>query len=523
MSVATEQAVLRNGTTGGVNRKTRLPDKWVPLGRIAWFAAVVPTIALFSAALPARFADLKRSFQNLSPAQELILRDLGISFELQPLIMFGAEVGVVVAFTGVAVVLFSRRSEDWLAILVSGTLVTYSTWPVPALDTFAAIYPIWQRPVIFIHVLGLVGGLASLYLFPDGRFAPRWTRLLLIPAIVNAVVWIAWPASPLALTDPYRLPLLPFLFLEAFLLTILVSPAWRLLRGSAPPEEQQQTKWVGSAVAFTVLGYGVFGVQRFVLPAISEPVIAGVVFDTIWVPFMLGVNVMIPTALAVAIMRYRLWDIDVIINRTLVYGTLTAILAGLYIAAIGFFQRLFIATTGANHEAAVVLTTLTVASAFVPVRNRLQGIADKRLREVPDPSRKMLQFREQVQYFVDLMDTRLLAARTVEESAKAFDAECAACYLDGKSQPILAHTCGDWNGDERLAVSLEHEGTHFGRLALGPRRNGQPYADRDQEALQEIALVVGRAMAVSESTLRKRTYPRDGASAGLVPTEGRQI
>jgi hypothetical protein len=229
---------------------------------------------------------------------------------------------------------------------------------------------------------------------------------------------------------------------------------------------------------------------------------------------------MIPAALAVAIFRYRLWDIDVIMNRTLVYGALTAILAGLYITAIGFFQRLFIATTGANHEAALVLTTLTVASAFVPVRNRLQAIADKHLREVPDPRRKMLPFRERVQYFVDFTDKRLLAARTVEEAAAAFDADCAACYLEEEEQLILSHSCGDWTGDERLGVPITHAGLRFGLLSLGPRRSGQPYTADDREALQEMALVVGQAMAVGERTSRQHAHQRDRTGTELAPAEG---
>jgi hypothetical protein len=83
-----------------------------------------------------------------------------------------------------------------------------------------------------------------------------------------------------------------------------------------------------------------------------------------------------------AILRYRLYDIDLIINRTLVYGPLTAILAGAYIACIQLFRVIFTAATGQTSDAAVVLTTLAVAAAFTPIR-RKHTIRRRSLRSLP--------------------------------------------------------------------------------------------------------------------------------------------
>jgi hypothetical protein len=85
-------------------------------------------------------------------------------------------------------------------------------------------------------------------------------------------------------------------------------------------------------------------------------------------------------AIAVAILRYRLYEIDVIINRTLVYGALSAVLAGVYTASITLSQRVFMAVTGERSDAAIVLTTLIVASTFTPLKGRLQAMVDTRLK-----------------------------------------------------------------------------------------------------------------------------------------------
>jgi len=93
---------------------------------------------------------------------------------------------------------------------------------------------------------------------------------------------------------------------------------------------------------------------------------------------------MTPVAYAISITRYRLWDIDIIINRALVYVPLTGIVAGLYAASTAFLQKLFLTFTGQQSDAAIVLTTLIIASTFTPIKNGLQRIVDKRFKPAPD-------------------------------------------------------------------------------------------------------------------------------------------
>ncbi|TMC03078.1 MAG: SHOCT domain-containing protein [Chloroflexi bacterium] len=94
----------------------------------------------------------------------------------------------------------------------------------------------------------------------------------------------------------------------------------------------------------------------------------------------------LPVAVGIAILRYRLYEIDVIINRTLVYGLLTAALAGLYTAALAFFQRLFVAVTGQSSDLAIVMTLFVLATVFTPIKTSLQTAVDARIKTTVRPS-----------------------------------------------------------------------------------------------------------------------------------------
>jgi hypothetical protein len=132
-----------------------------------------------------------------------------------------------------------------------------------------------------------------------------------------------------------------------------------------------QLRWVTLAAALALLATVPFVVSRYLVP-VGES--AG---EHLAAAAQLGASAF-PVATAIAISRYRLFDIDVVVGRTLVYLPLTAILGGLYTAAIAFFQRLFIAFTGESSDAAIVLTALVVAAAFTPVRRGLEGVVERR-------------------------------------------------------------------------------------------------------------------------------------------------
>jgi len=156
--------------------------------------------------------------------------------------------------------------------------------------------------------------------------------------------------------------------MNALVFVAVVSLIIRLRR--ARELERQQIKWFVYATVLTICG----GILTY---PVSEAI------GSVWlkwigfVPFIVGVMA-IPVSMGIAVMRYRLYDIDRIINRTLVYGILSATLVALYFGGIVMLQRLFVVLTGERSTLAVVASTLLIAALFNPLRQRIQAFVDRR-------------------------------------------------------------------------------------------------------------------------------------------------
>jgi hypothetical protein len=204
----------------------------------------------------------------------------------------------------------------------------------------------------------------------------------------------------------------------------------------------------------------------------------------------------IPLCSAMAILRTHLWDIDIIIRRTLIYVPLTALLAGLYAASTAVLQKLFVALTGEKSDVATVLTTLVVVAAFDPIKRGVQYLIDLRFKEVPDPARKLKGFAEQVRLELGVIDPHRIARRLLEEAANAFGAKGGAVWL-GASETLI-HTTGRWEGSATLSMPMETANAKVGMIALTERSNGAHYSSKDRAVLQQVVTAV--AMAIDQES-----------------------
>ena len=221
-------------------------------------------------------------------------------------------------------------------------------------------------------------------LFPDGRLpSRRWRPVawaagaLLVVAVLNTMFkpssypGFALVRNPLGIDAWGGL----FSFLDvgtdiAFLLLIVLTPVALLERmRRAGPDERLQIRWFVFAGCIVILGFLVDSLYGIVpgLEALSRLLTVAAVTA-------------LPIAVGIAILRYRLYEIDVIINRTLVYGLLTAVLAGLYTGALALFQRLFVAISGQGSDLAIVMTLFVLATVFTPIKTSLQTAVDARLK-----------------------------------------------------------------------------------------------------------------------------------------------
>jgi len=267
------------------------------------------------------------------------------------------------------------------------------------------------------------------------------------------------------------------------ILVFLATSAYRA-RQSRSPLVRRQARIVLLGSAFAFLPVTVW----FLAP------LAGLAlrFET---ALLLPPLLVFPLAAAVAIVRYRLWQVDSLVNRTLVYGALTAVLAGLYTASIGLSQRLFVALTGERSDAAIVITTLIVASAVTPVRSRLQALAERAFQDPLKPLKPLIDFGDAVRSFVELSDSGRVARRLLEATAQGLGAETAMLRL-GQGEDAIVHTLGSWRGRALASIPIERDGRRIGVLQLGPRRGGAPYRGREIDAAAEAVARVVPALEV---------------------------
>jgi hypothetical protein len=253
-------------------------------------------------------------------------------------------------------------------------------------------------PATWLWVPGVVLVLVFLPLyFPDGRLLSlRWRPVMWLTIFVSGATVVIWAFLPgkvgdaWDITNPLGLAALrpaigglevvmAVLFL-GFILSSVVSLVVRFRRSQG--QERQQMKWLTYAAA-TVVGMVLLTtlLEAANLDFLSD--MTGLVTDLL----IAG----IPVGVGIAVLRYRLYDIDRIINRTLVYGSLTVTLVALYFGGIVVLQRIFVTLTGQQSTLAVVASTLLIAALFTPLRRRIQGFIDRRFYRRKYDARKTLE------------------------------------------------------------------------------------------------------------------------------------
>lgn len=226
-------------------------------------------------------------------------------------------------------------------------------------------------------------------IFPDGRpLSTRWSwagwvtvagAALVITAAGLSPVGLVWfPSLPNPLAAPTSVgPALVALGLTGLVLlvagTLAATAAMFVRYRRAGDVQRAQLRWIAVAVLLLAGGGLPFVISRY---ALRMDYSSGEVLLVIAV----AAGCFLPVAAAIAVLRHRLYDIDLIINRALVYIPLTAILGGMYTAGVALSQRVFVAFTGDRSDAAIVISTLVVASMFTQVKNWLQGVVDRRFK-----------------------------------------------------------------------------------------------------------------------------------------------
>ena len=468
---------------------------WLTAGRIAWLVVAGLSLVYYVTLAPIEYARV---------AADLANRDIALYIAaLQTLF-------VLVSFA-VGVLVFWRRSDDRVALLSALMLVSFGT--ISFSDSVRTLPPTaWRWLLVAAYFIGDTLSFLFFYLFPDGRFVPRWTRWLAVLLVVVEVVARFFPDLPRQMGGGFSSLL--FILTGLLLLSILVAQVYRY-RYVSGPVQRQQTKWVVFGVSLAVLGSPGVTLTLFLLgytslTQMSRPLLLAA--NTV----IYGSLLFIPLSIGVAVLRYRLWDINLVLHRALVYAALTACIVLIYALVVGALGALFQVWGG---PVASLVATALVAVLFQPLRERVQaGVSRLLYGQRDDPYAALSHLGQRLE---TALAPEAVLPSIVETVAQALKAPYVALEWAAEGGSVAAayppSTVREAEAED-LALPLTYQHETVGWLRIAPRAPGEVYTPADRRLLADLARQAGVAVHAVRLTqnLRQATQDLQRSREGLV-------
>ncbi|HND49408.1 MAG TPA: protein kinase, partial [Anaerolineales bacterium] len=354
-----------NPITQETSLKNRPALRWTLLG--VWGLVVLYTVMVLGAVLSPQFM----MFRDANMARIL----LGIPALLQTIIDYGVDLLLLFGFSVIAVILIVNRSDDWFAILTSLFLIVFGA-RITNLANNIALTPGYETQGGLILALGDIGIVLFTMLFPDGKFAPKWMKFL-VPLLIITMFGI------------YLFPNTSFYWVKMrdngyyFLVTVtwymvgLGSGIYRYYRSSTLAQKQQ-IRWIFIGTMGPFVWFILFQALIYLFPALTNSEVASASFQAISRLAGIFMFLMLPLFVAISIVQARLFDIDMIINRSLVYGILTIGL-GLTFGLVFIIASAIFRSMHASDQFFFVAVIFSVAAGagFQPLRKKLQRFVDR--------------------------------------------------------------------------------------------------------------------------------------------------
>jgi signal transduction histidine kinase len=495
--------------------KSRLTRRGLALARAAWLVFCLLIAVAFGIGQWLLYAELQLPCGGvpcttdqfyLTASEIATLRANGYD----PSVYAGAQVILYVIFfvvhLGLATLIFWRRSTDRMALFVAFTLLIWSAMFPDVPRSMWAVLPGLATVLSIGSAIGGLGFYLFLFVFPNGRFAPPWMRWVALVMVLYAVLsssnvlsWVV-DAAVVAAVERYR----TWLFM-VFILFAIGTQLYRYRRLS-DVVERQQTRW---ALYGIVIGLSWITIWIVYALLINPAMQSGALNKTLTNGLIYVGFLMVPLSIGMAILRARLWDIDLLINRTLVYGALTASVVGLYVLVVGYLGTLL--QTSGNLFVSLVATGV-VALLFQPLRSRLQrGVNRLIYGERDDPYAVLARLGQRLE--ATLAPDAVLPA-IVETIAHALRLPYVAIALtrdegqrtQDEPYTIVAEVgAGSWELGAGAAsprhpptpisqLPLLYQGETIGQLILAPRAPGESLSPADQRLLDDLARQAGVAV-----------------------------
>lgn len=331
---------------------------------------MVLVAATFVLTLDARWSQLTAIAHDNAP----VLGALGLPAVTLPAAVVVADTLLMAVYLGIGLLIFLRHSNDRLALFTSIMLTGAAMATVRPSDAVEQVGSGVQVLYLLVLTMSLISISTFLQLFPHSTFTPHWTGWL---AVLWGVLIVLWQFAPLG--TPIWPPRSPPLWLSlGWIGSGVAIQVYRWMRRSTQAQ-RQQIKWVVFGFVSVSLSFFVFVyLLPTLLPAMQRPGLPRVIYVMVGVPVFYLSFLVLPIAFAFSILRYRLWDVDRIAHRAMVYSALTTGLVMLYVGCVLILQRLFRLWFGATSVLAIVIATIAIAMAFAPLRRWAQAVIDRR-------------------------------------------------------------------------------------------------------------------------------------------------
>ena len=392
------------------------------------------------------------------------------------------SLGVVAVFAGTSALLVWRRPTDRLAVFGACALLLFGAITFPDFaDQAVSRVPALLLPKVVLDVAGRTAFTAFLFVFPNGRFVPRWMRW---PVLAWMLVQLPRPFligdDVAAVRVTYDYAVVP-MFLVGFG-CVVYSQVYRYRRVSTPLQ-RLQTRWTAVGFGAAVTVFGAASLLQVFIPDLRQPLAAVVLTGVA----DLGIA-LIPLSLAVALLRHGLFDVDALIGRTLVYGALTLTVVAVYVVLVGYLGSLF---RTEDNLLISLLATGAVAVLFQPLRERLQRGVNRLLYGQRDEPYAVLS--DLGRRLAATADPTAMLPAVVETIARALKVPYVAIET-AESAPAAVAAAGVARGDV-IRLPLAHQGETLGTLVLGRRTRGEGLSVADQRLLDDLLRQAAAALA----------------------------
>lgn len=345
------------------------------LWMVVWLIVVGGTVGIFALSLPLQYETFRDS-PRYAVGYQQALSQISMSAEAYALyfaVWSMIQVGVVTLFAGL---MFLRRRDDWLVLFASSAVLLSSVSTIPALS-----YTL-ENVAVALFSFSTIATNILLFIFPDGRFFPQWTRWLSVFTAFSGVI---------ALVAVFMNPELGTAFIGIQTIFQFLGIGTQIYRyfTIATPLQRQQTKWVILGFFLAVTGGLVFIGVPAIFPELTTPSFdtsqSNYSVESLWwmlvsVPIIVIALSCIPVTFMLSIARYRLWDVDLTINRSIVTLGVTATLVVVFAAMFALSQAVLRPILGrANEPIALVVGGIVMGMAFNPVRIWVRRVVDRYL------------------------------------------------------------------------------------------------------------------------------------------------